>query len=61
MATQTTASTTRNGLDMALLQGAADEMREHPESATVTIRTRHHWDDGFAVDGIPTSSKRPGR
>jgi putative redox protein len=60
MATQTTASTTRNGLDMALLQGAAGEMREHPESATVTIRTRHHWDDGFAVDGYTDEFEEAG-
>ena len=42
---------TRNGLDMDLLQGIVGELREHPETATVTIRTRHRWDEGFAVDG----------
>lgn len=46
-----THTTPRNGLDVALLREAVDELREHPESATVTIRTRHRWDDGFAVDG----------
>jgi uncharacterized OsmC-like protein len=60
MAAHTTASTTRNGLDMALLQGAVGEMSEHPESATVTIRTRHHWDDGFAVDGYTDEFEEAG-
>lgn len=41
----------RNGLDLALLQGVAKELRSHPKSATVIIRTRHQWDGGFAVDG----------
>jgi uncharacterized OsmC-like protein len=41
----------RNGLDLDLLQGVAEEFREHPEAATVIIRTGHRWDHGFAVDG----------
>ncbi|MFN2388828.1 MAG: OsmC family protein [Actinomycetota bacterium] len=40
-----------NGLDLDLLQGAIDTIREHPEAGTVTIRTLHRWDDGFGVDG----------
>jgi uncharacterized OsmC-like protein len=60
MAAQTTASTTLNGLDMALLQAAVGEMREHPESAAVTIRTRHRWDDGFAVDGYADEFEQAG-
>jgi hypothetical protein len=51
MDAQTTVNTTRNGLDMELLQETAAGLREHPEAATVTIRTRHRWNDGFAVDG----------
>jgi uncharacterized OsmC-like protein len=52
METQTASNRTRcNGLDMDLLEGTVGELREHPEAATVTIRTWHRWDDGFAVDG----------
>ncbi|MQB02282.1 MAG: hypothetical protein GEU78_18945 [Actinobacteria bacterium] len=39
-----------NGLDLELLQGAMDVIREQPEAGIVTIRTLHRWDDGFAVD-----------
>jgi uncharacterized OsmC-like protein len=41
----------RNGIDVELLQGAMDMIREAPEAGTVTIRTLHRWDHGFAVDG----------
>ena len=41
----------RNGLDLDLLHGAIDMIREQPEAGTVTIRTLHRWDDGFGVDG----------
>ena len=40
-----------NGLDLELLQGAMNEIREQPEAGIVTMRTRHRWDDGFGVDG----------
>jgi hypothetical protein len=50
----------RNGLDVALLQEAVDELRKQPESATVTIRTRHRWDDGFAVDGYADEIEEAG-
>jgi len=50
----------RNGLDVALLQEALDELRKQPESATVTIRTRHRWDDGFAVDGYADEIEEAG-
>lgn len=40
----------RNGIELDLLQGAVDAFREDPEAAKITIRTRHHWDDAFAVD-----------
>jgi uncharacterized OsmC-like protein len=43
--------TWHNGLDPAVLHGAVDELRGHPHAATVTMRTRHRWDDGYAVDG----------
>ena len=40
-----------NGLDLDLLQGAMDVIREQPEAGIVTMRTLHRWDDGFGVDG----------
>jgi uncharacterized OsmC-like protein len=50
----------RNGLDLDLLQGAVDGIREHPEAGTVIIRTRHRWDDGFAVDGFAEEIEEAG-
>jgi uncharacterized OsmC-like protein len=44
-------ATRLNGLDVDLLRGAAEELSSHSEAAKVTIRTRHRWDNGFAVDG----------
>ena len=44
-------ATRPKGLDVDLLRGAAEELGSHPEAARVTIRTRHRWDQGFAVDG----------
>lgn len=41
----------RNGLDLDLLHGIAEELRDDPEAARVIIRTGHRWDRGFAVDG----------
>lgn len=41
----------QNGIDLELLQGAIETIREQPETGTVTIRTLHRWDDGFGVDG----------
>lgn len=41
----------RNGLDLDLLEGAVEAIGEDPEQGRVTIRTRHRWDGGFAVDG----------
>jgi uncharacterized OsmC-like protein len=49
-----------NGLDLDLLQGAVDGIREHPEAGTVIIRTRHRWDDGFAVDGFAEEIEEAG-
>jgi hypothetical protein len=40
-----------NGVDVEQLQGMAEAIRAEPEAGIVTIRTRHRWDDGFAVDG----------
>jgi uncharacterized OsmC-like protein len=43
-----------------LLKGIVGELREHPEAATVTIRTRHRWDDGYAVDGYTEEMEEAG-
>jgi hypothetical protein len=59
-AEKTTDTTRRNGLDLAVLQGAIDELGDYPKAATVTIRTRHRWDDGFAVDGYADESEEAG-
>lgn len=40
----------RNGIDLNLLGEAVDAFRNDPETARITIRTRHRWDDAFAVD-----------
>jgi uncharacterized OsmC-like protein len=44
-------ATRGNGPDVDLLRGAVEELRSSPDAATVTIRTRHRWDQGFAIDG----------
>jgi uncharacterized OsmC-like protein len=41
----------RNGLDLRVLHEAVDAIREEPEAGAITVRTRHRWDSGFAVDG----------
>lgn len=41
----------RNGLELDVLDGLIHAIREQPPAARVAIRTRHRWDDGFAVDG----------
>jgi len=41
----------RNGIDMDQFLGMAEAIRSQPEAGTVIIRTRHCWDEGFAVDG----------
>lgn len=50
----------QNGLDLALLTGVVDEIRDHPEAGAVTVRTRHHWEDGFAVDGYAQELENAG-
>ncbi len=55
-----TTTTRHNGLDLDLLQGTVEEMRHHPEAATVTIRTRHQWDHGFAVNGYTEEIEEAG-
>jgi hypothetical protein len=60
MEAQMTVNATRNGLDMDLLQGIVGELREHPETATVTVRTRHRWDEGFAVEGYTEGFEQAG-
>ena len=50
----------RNGIDLELLQGATEMIREQPAAGTVTIRTLHRWDDGFAVDGYAKEVEEAG-
>jgi uncharacterized OsmC-like protein len=59
-AEKVTTTTWRNGLDLSVLRGAVDELRDHPEAAVVTIRTRHRWDNGFAVDGSANEIEQAG-
>jgi uncharacterized OsmC-like protein len=40
-----------NGIDIDQLEGMAEAIRAEPEAGMVTIRTRHRWDEGYAVDG----------
>ena len=41
----------RNGLQLEILEGIGSAVRAQPQAGSVTIRTRHRWDDGLAVDG----------
>lgn len=50
----------RNGIDLELLQGATEMIREQPAAGTVTIRTGHSWDDGFAIDGYAKELEEAG-
>jgi putative redox protein len=50
----------RNGVDLAVLNGAVEAIRNHPEAGAVTIRTRHRWDDGFAIDGYSQEIENAG-
>lgn len=40
----------RNGIDVDLFQGWADQVMQEPETGVATVTIRHRWDDGFAVD-----------
>ena len=52
MATRQTANQRlRNGIDIDQFLEMTDVIGTQPEAGTVIIRTRHCWDDGFAVDG----------
>ena len=41
----------RNGLRVEILEGIGSAVRAQSQAGSVTIRTRHRWDDGLAVDG----------
>jgi uncharacterized OsmC-like protein len=41
----------RNGLQLEILEGIGSAVRAEPGAGSVTIRTRHRWDDGLAVNG----------
>ena len=49
-----------NGLDLDLLQGAMDAIREQPEAGIVTMRTLHRWDGGFGVNGYAKEVEEAG-
>lgn len=41
----------RNGLELEILEGIGSAVRAQPQAGSVTIHSRHRWDDGLAVDG----------
>lgn len=43
--------TLQNGISLENLQGFVDAIGGEAGASTVNIRTRHRWDDAFAVDG----------
>ncbi len=50
----------RNGIDLDVLHETVEGIRQHPEAGMVTVRTRHRWDDGFAVDGRSEAVEQAG-
>jgi putative redox protein len=50
----------QNGLDLAVLNGVVDAIRDHPEAGAVAIRTRHRWDNGLAIDGYTQELENAG-
>lgn len=50
----------QNGINLNYVQGAIEGITRQPESAVVVSRTRHRWDDGFAVDGKVDSLEQGG-
>jgi len=50
----------RNGVDVEQLRGIAEAIRAEPETGVVTIRTRHRWAEGFAVDGSTEALENAG-
>lgn len=50
-----------NGFDLEELQGAANMLRERPEAGKVAFRSRHEWDEKFAVDGQAEEIEQAGQ
>ena len=50
-----------NGFDPEELQGAANMLQERPEAARVAFRSRHEWDEKFAVDGRAEEIEQAGQ
>lgn len=40
----------RNGIDLEVWEKTSQEVRKNPGMAGVTVRTRHQWEGGFAVE-----------
>lgn len=51
----------RNGIDLDVLQETVEGIRQYPEAGTLTVRTRHHWDGGFAVAGRSEAIEQAGQ
>ncbi len=52
---------TPNGFDLEELQGAANMLQERPEAGRVAFRSRHEWDEKFAVDGHAEEIEQAGQ
>ncbi len=50
-----------NGFDLEELKGAANMLEERPEAGTVAFRSRHEWDEKFAVDGHAEEIEQAGQ
>lgn len=50
-----------NGFDLEEIQGAANMLRESPEAGRVVFRSRHEWDEKFAVDGYAGEIEQAGQ
>lgn len=50
-----------NGFDLEELQGAANMLQKQPEAGRVAFRSRHEWDEKFAVDGHAQEIEQAGQ
>ncbi len=50
-----------NGFDLEELQGAANMLQERPEAGKIAFRSRHEWDEKFAVDGYAEEIEQAGQ
>ncbi len=49
-----------NGIELDVFNEMVEGIRQHPEAGTVTVRTRHRWDDGFAIDSHSEAVEQAG-